>query len=191
MRAFSFAVSVIVGALVAYRAAKVIENSGDVETTVSDTVEETSNLIADTVTTIKRSLFGTPYDDLIYSSADSVGIPPQILYKLLYHESRFRPDIIEGRTRSRTGALGIAQFMPATAVQWCGSVEGALNPSIAIPAAARYLAWLRDQFGGDIVKAVSAYNWGIGNVKRKGLGAAPAETVNYALAITGVNINAA
>ena len=195
MRKFALLVSVATGALLAYRLVKVseavdngaLENVGD---TVTSAANDAADFVGDIVGTIKNNLFGTPYDDLINTAAINNGLPPEVLYKLLYQESRFRPDIIEGRTRSRTGALGIAQFMPATAVQWCGSVENALNPGIAIPAAARYLAWLRQQFGGDIVKAVAAYNWGIGNVQRKGLAKAPAETVNYALAITGVNINA-
>lgn len=32
---------------------------------------------------------------------------------------------------------------------------------------------------GDWAQALAAYNWGIGNVRRKGLAAAPAETRNY------------
>ena len=144
--------------------------------------------IKDAVVTVTRSVFGTPYDALITSSANTYGIPPEVLYKLLYQESRFRPDIIEGRTKSLVGALGIAQFMPATAVEELGSVAAALDPQKAIPGAARYLAKLRTSLGGDLTKAVAAYNWGIGNVKRKGLAAAPKETINYAQNILGVKI---
>jgi hypothetical protein len=35
---------------------------------------------------------------------------------------------------------------------------------------------------------VAAYNWGIGNVQRKGLANAPRETRDYVMAITGVKI---
>jgi len=144
--------------------------------------------IKDAIVTVSRSVFGTPYDDLIASSAATYGIPSEVLYKLLYEESRFRPDIIDGRTKSPTGALGIAQFMPATAIEELGSVEAALDPAKAIPGAARYLAKLQRSLGGDLTKAVAAYNWGIGNVKRKGLSAAPKETRNYALNILGVTL---
>lgn len=146
--------------------------------------------VKDTAVTLSRAAFGTPFDALITSSANAYWIPPEVLYKLLYTESRFRPDIIEGRTKSPTGALGIAQFMPATAIEELGSVAAALDPQKAIPGAARYLAKLRASLGGDLTKAVAAYNWGIGNVKRKGLAAAPKETVNYAFNILGVKINA-
>ena len=129
-----------------------------------------------------------PYTDLIDSSANSAGVEPAILERLLYRESRFRPEIIDGTVKSRVGALGIAQFMPATAREWCGSVDGALNPESAIPAAARYLAWLQKQFDGDIISAVASYNWGVGNVKRKGLANCPAETQKYVLEICGVDV---
>lgn len=122
--------------------------------------------------------FGTAYDDLINSSAVANGVEPALLYRLLKQESAFLPEVIDGTRRSSTGAMGIAQFMPATAKQELGSVEAALNPDIAIPGAARYLAKLKRNLG-DWKSAVAAYNWGIGNVQRKGLDKAPAETVDY------------
>lgn len=131
--------------------------------------------------------FGTKYDSLIESSAIQYGVDPWVLYRLLYAESRFREDIITGKVRSSAGAIGIAQFMPATAVEELGSVEAALDPLQAIPGAARYLAKLI-RSTGSVDAGVAAYNWGIGNVKRKGLAKAPDETVNYVKSITGAKI---
>ena len=148
-----------------------------------DMVETVKNTAAG----ITAKVFGTKYDDLITASALQYGIPAGVLYKLLYQESHFREDIITGKTRSRVGALGIAQFMPATALEEMGSVDAAMDPAKAIPAAARYLSKLIAA-AGSIEGGVAAYNWGIGNVKRKGLTNAPVETQNYVLAITGVNI---
>lgn len=182
MKKFALLVAIITGGAIAWKISR--DGSGFISEAVTDTAETIEDI---TVSAI-RTVFGTPYDDLINSSAEANGIPPNVLYKLLWQESRFRPDIITGKTRSPVGALGIAQFMPATAVQEMGSVEAALDPSRAIPAAARYLAKLRAQFGGDMSKAVAAYNWGQGNVKRKGLANAPKETVNYVLSILGINI---
>jgi len=136
-----------------------------------------------------KALFSTPYDQLIEESALSAGVDSTVLWNLLYAESRFRPDIIDGRKKSHVGAMGIAQFMPATAREWLGSEAAALDPQIAIPGAARYLGWLQRRLGSTDA-AVAAYNWGIGNVQRKGLKAAPAETVAYVKAITGTDITA-
>ncbi|HJY07224.1 MAG TPA: lytic transglycosylase domain-containing protein [Bryobacteraceae bacterium] len=151
---------------------------------VSEAIDMVANTVKNTAADV-MSVFGTKYDELINVSAREAGIDPGILYRLLRQESHFREDIISGRVRSPTGALGIAQFMPPTAREWLGSEANALIPSIAIPGAARYLRWLSNQFGGDMQKAVAAYNWGIGNVQRKGLGSAPSETRAYVQAITG------
>ena len=145
--------------------------------------------VQDVIMIAKNAVFGTKYDDLINSSAAQYGIPPAVLFNLLNAESRFRDDIITGKKKSPVGALGIAQFMPATAIEELGSVEAALDPSIAIPGAARYLAKLQKSLGGDLTKAVAAYNWGIGNVKRKGLVKAPTETRNYVASILGVKLS--
>lgn len=161
----------------------IVENLPDF---VSGVVSEIDNVAQNTVAPLKL-VFGTKYDALIKSSAEQYGIDPEILYRLLYEESRFRDDIITGKKRSSVGALGIAQFMPATAVEQLGSVEAALDPAQAIPGAARYLSRLI-AYTGSLQGGVAAYNWGMGNVKNKGLSRAPAETRNYVLAITGVSI---
>lgn len=147
--------------------------------TVSNMTENTKNLAADVA-----AVFGTKYDDLILSAALQYGVDPATLYRLLQAESHFRPEIINGTLRSRTGALGIAQFMPATALQELGSVDAALDPARAIPGAARYLAKLIKSTGS-VTGGVAAYNWGVGNVQRKGVDAAPAETIKYVMDITG------
>jgi soluble lytic murein transglycosylase-like protein len=199
MKKLLFLLSVTVGALVAIRlyknnnqtvfsSPKTDDNSDFFSVSVS-AVSDFVKPIEDAIVTVKNNVFGTPYDDLIEKSAIENGLEPNVLYRLLRQESRFRPDIIEGRTKSPVGALGIAQFMPATAVEELGSVDAALDPNKAIPGAARYLAKLRRAFAGDLTKAVAAYNWGIGNVKRKGLAKAPKETVDYARAIVGVDIS--
>jgi soluble lytic murein transglycosylase-like protein len=119
-----------------------------------------------------------PYAGLIDAAEAQHGIPARLLAALLYQESRYRADIIEGRVRSPTGAMGIAQFMPATAVEWLGSQQAALDPAVAIDGAARYLRWLFGRHASWRL-AVAAYNWGTGNVARKDESAWPTETRNY------------
>lgn len=121
-----------------------------------------------------------PYAAAITAAEVAQGLPAGLLGRLLYQESRFRTDIITGKTRSPVGALGIAQFMPATA-QDLGI--NPLDPWQAIPAAAAYLRRLYNSTGSWSA-ALAAYNWGIGNVKRKGLDNAPLETRNYVAQIT-------
>lgn len=103
------------------------------------------------------------------------GLPRNMLARLLWQESRYREDIITGRVTSSVGAQGIAQFMHATAEEF--GIDP-LDPAQAIPAAGRYLRQLYSSLGS-WSKALAAYNWGIGNVRRKGLDKAPAETRAY------------
>lgn len=100
------------------------------------------------------------YAPIIADAESKSGIPAGMLHRLIKQESHFRTDIIFGATRSPTGALGIAQFMPATAKD-----EGVnpLDPVASIYAAGRYLA-KQYRLTGTWQKAVAAYNWGGGNV---------------------------
>lgn len=129
-----------------------------------------------------RKVFALPaaaaaYAETIRAAERQYGLPESLLARLLFQESRYREDIITGRTRSPVGALGIAQFMPATAAEL--GIDP-LNPAQAIPAAAKYLRRLYDATGADDwAKALAAYNWGIGNVWRQGIERAPAETQAY------------
>lgn len=79
--------------------------------------------------------------------------------------------------RSHAGAKGPFQFMDDTAKQY-----GLANPddfNQSSDAAARYYHDLLGKYGGNLESAVAAYNWGPGNLDRKGLGSAPLETRQY------------
>ncbi len=89
-------------------------------------------------------------------------LPPRLLQAVLWRESRFLSAIIDGRQKSRTGAAGVAQFMPATAARFG---VNPLDPNSAIPGAASYLRVLFDEFQ-DWRLAVAGYNAGEGAVRR-------------------------
>jgi soluble lytic murein transglycosylase-like protein len=122
-----------------------------------------------------------PYADSIDAAEARYGLPPSLLGRLLYQESRFKPSVIDGTVKSSTGAVGIAQFMPATAAD---VGVNPLDPIASIDAAGRYLKQQYDRFG-DWSRALAAYNWGAGNVQKKGLANAPLETRNYIAQILG------
>jgi hypothetical protein len=83
--------------------------------------------------------------------------------------------------QSPAGAQGHFQFMPATAEQYGVSDPNNLQQSAA--GAARMLSDMM-QKTGSVPGALAAYNWGIGNLERKGMDAAPAETRNYIQKVT-------
>ena len=81
---------------------------------------------------------------------------------------------------SPAGAEGPFQFMPATGQQYgLKNRADRMDTGKSAEAAAHYLSDLLTQFGGDMKKAVAAYNWGPGNVSNQGLNYAPKETRDY------------
>lgn len=113
------------------------------------------------------------YRAAIAAAETANGLPSGLLARLLYQESRYRPEIINGTVKSRAGAVGIAQIIP----RWHPGVNP-LDPLASIDYAAAYLAKLYRQFGAWPL-ALAAYNWGPGNVAKNGLTGAPTETRNY------------
>ena len=124
------------------------------------------------------------YLPLLNAAELKYGIPRDLLARQAYQESRFRDDIVSGKTVSSAGALGIMQIVP----KWHPGVDP-LNIPAAIDYAAKYLSALKRQFGSWSL-ALAAYNAGPGNVKKYG-GIPPfKETQAYVANITRDAINA-
>lgn len=119
---------------------------------------------------------GQDYRQIIQTAARSTGVPALLLAALIRQESGFDCRIVN---RS-SGAMGLGQFMPATAAEWFGAdwQTAVYVPGRAIPTTAKYLAWLYRRHGM-WRPTVAAYNWGTGNVQKNGLGNMPKETRDY------------
>ena len=102
---------------------------------------------------------------------EKYSLPSGVLNAVMMAESGGRP----GQTSS-AGAQGYFQFMPDTAKQYKVKIND-LNSEA--DGAARMLRDLLKASNGDLPTALAAYNWGIGNVQRQGMGNMPAETRNY------------
>src|SRR4029079_8098370 len=115
---------------------------------------------------------GTPYADEITAAARRNGLDPALLAGLVKQESGFNANAV-----SPAGARGLTQLMPATAAGL--GVTDPSDPVQAREGGARYLRRQLDAFGGDVTKALAAYNAGPGAVQRYG-GVPPySETQNY------------
>jgi hypothetical protein len=107
------------------------------------------------------------------------GLPAGLLDSVYLQESS------RGRNagKSSAGAEGPFQLMPATAKAY-----GVTNPydfDQSADAAARMFRDLLKQYNGNVYMALAAYNWGSGNLQRKGLANAPSETKNYMREVVG------
>jgi hypothetical protein len=121
---------------------------------------------------------------LVESAAQAHGLPVEFFARLIWQESRFRPDAVGPATRSGGRAQGIAQFMPGTASER-GLIDP-FDPVAALPKSAEFLEELHGQFG-NLGLAAAAYNAGPRRVRDwlGGRGGLPAETRSYVLKITG------
>jgi soluble lytic murein transglycosylase-like protein len=108
---------------------------------------------------------------MVRAAAARAGLPAAFVESVAKTESGFDPTAI-----SPKGAIGVMQLMPATAKAM--GVD-ANDPAQNIDAGARLLRELLMKYGGDVVKALAAYNAGESAVDRY-QGVPPyAETQHY------------
>ena len=162
-----------------------------------DKVRVKSQIESGTPPTIARATDAIPRSDLQASDLrDSVclmieaagrahDLPLEFFARVIWQESRFRPDTAGPRRRNGESAQGIAQFMPTTAAE--RGLLDPFDPVQALPKAAQFLRDLKDQFG-NLGLAAAAYNAGPARVRGWLAGARrlSAETRNYVAAVTGV-----
>ena len=107
----------------------------------------------------------------IHAAAQKYAVDPKLVSAVAEVESGGRQDAV-----SDAGAIGVMQLMPGTAA------ELGVNPydmKSNVEGGTKYLSELLGTFGGDVRKAVAAYNAGASAVKAYG-GVPPyAETQDY------------
>jgi len=124
------------------------------------------------------------YVAIAEQDATAYGISPVYFVRQIQQESGFNP-----YAYSPAGAVGIAQFEPGTAA---GLGVNPYNPIDSLNGAARMMAGLSNQYGGNYAKALAAYNAGSGAVDNavasagaNWLALMPVETQNYVTIIMG------
>ncbi len=101
----------------------------------------------------------TAFAETVKQAAHKNKVDPALVRALIHAESAFKPKI-----KSRKGAMGLMQLMPATAKEL--GVRDALNPEQNINGGVKYLAQLLHEFNGNISLATAAYNAGPNAVKK-------------------------
>jgi soluble lytic murein transglycosylase-like protein len=141
----------------------------EMATSVAPAASGEPTVVAGSVTP-EAVLAGRPFAALIASAAVAYGVDERLVHAVIEAESNYQP-----RARSRTGAKGLMQLMPATARQY--AVRDPYDPQANIEAGVRHLKDLLGRF--ELRLALAAYNAGEGAVRTYG-GLPPfAETRRY------------
>lgn len=115
-------------------------------------------------------LAARPFADLISAVAATHQVDARLIHAVIEQESNY-----QARARSKKGARGLMQLMPATARQY--GVRNSYDPKANIEAGVRHLKDLLSRL--ELPTALAAYNSGEGTVRRYG-GLPPfPETQNY------------
>jgi soluble lytic murein transglycosylase-like protein len=120
------------------------------------------------------------YDELIDEHARRHGIRTDLVKAVVHVESGYNP-----YAKSRKGALGLMQLMPATIREY--GVANPFNPVENIRAGVAYLRRLLDRYNNNESLALAAYNAGPSAVDRHGQNVPPyRETLNYVRRIDAI-----
>jgi len=115
-----------------------------------------------------RIIYPFPYRELILPAARDNGVDPYLVAGLIRQESMYSPAIV-----SPAGAIGLMQVMPATGTTLAAElgVDGfepqrdLRRPEINVRLGVHYLARRLNEYGGDVVSALAAYNAGAHRVE--------------------------
>jgi soluble lytic murein transglycosylase len=116
---------------------------------------------------VLRAVFPWPQRELVAAEAQAFGLDPYLVAGLIRQESWFLPT-----ARSRAGAVGYMQLVPATArevarregVEWSDALLTVADANLHVGCA--HLAGLLRRYRNDLSSAVAAYNAGGRPVER-------------------------
>jgi len=117
---------------------------------------------------IVKIVYPMPYADAIYKYSERASVDPFLMTAIMKAESSFNPNAVSAK-----GARGLMQIMPETG-QWIAqqinlnpfNPDLLFDPGTNIRLGAWYINNLDNEFKGNKIMVLAAYNGGRGNVNK-------------------------
>jgi soluble lytic murein transglycosylase-like protein len=135
------------------RVTRVADDVADVERRMASLADDRATTSADRASRAFAHDVSGAMRTLVTSAARRADVDPSLALAVAATESHFDP-----QARSAAGAIGVMQLMPRTA-QALG-VANPYDPAQNVRGGTLYLRELLDRFGGDVRRAVAAYDAG-------------------------------
>lgn len=117
-------------------------------------------------TLILKKIYPKTYSEYVEKYAREFNVDPLLIFSMIKAESNF-----DEKAQSSSGAKGLMQLMEATAIEIANKIdeppveqENLLEPEKNIMIGTKYYAELLQNYDGNMLLALTAYNAGMGNV---------------------------
>ena len=117
---------------------------------------------------IYKKIYKVEYSEYVYKYAEEYNVDPLMIFAIIKAESNFNPNVV-----SSSGAVGLMQLMDGTAEELCNKMDifyvkkvSLYNPELNIQLGTKYFSDLMKEYDNNYLLALTAYNAGIGNVKK-------------------------
>lgn len=117
---------------------------------------------------ILKKIYPIEYSEYVYKYSEEYNVDPILVLAIIKAESNFNPNVV-----SKSNAIGLMQLIDTTAEEIATKldvdfVKGAslYDPELNIRLGTKYFSNLMKEYNGNYLLALTAYNAGIGNVKK-------------------------
>lgn len=117
---------------------------------------------------ILKKIYPIDYSEYVYKYSEEYEVDSLLIFAIIKAESNFNPNVV-----SSSNAIGLMQLMDSTAEELAQKMDitfaqksSLYNPELNIRLGIKYFSNLMKEYDGNIALALTAYNAGIGTVRK-------------------------